>query len=390
MNYIHNSLNKLKRYCEIEDFKGRDPYDGLNSRIFENTPLRTFKICRLFWIQLFKLSPIDIRALFLIPKEHNPKALALFLSGYTNLYGISGDQQYKEKIDYLISKLIDIQSPSTYSGACWGYNFSWQSRTFFIPKFTPNVVVSVFTGNAFLDAYEATNNERYLEISKSICNFILKDLNRSFDDKDNFCFSYSPLDDSKIFNASLFASGFLSRIYYFTNDELLKNEAKKSIEFCCNRQNNDGSWFYGLGSNQRWIDSFHTGYNLEALYEYQKYTKDKSYKKNFEHGLDFYLSNFFTEEGIPKYYNDSIYPVDIHSTAQLIVLLSKAGLLNGNLPLAERVLIWTINNMQAETGYFYYQVKKYYKIKIPYIRWAQAWMFYALSCYLYYEKNIGT
>ncbi len=51
-------------------------------------------------------------------------------------------------------------------------------------------------------------------------------------------------------------------------------------------------------------------------------------------------------------------------------------------PLADKVLNWTIANMQDKKGYFYYQKYRFYKIKIPYIRWSQAWMFYALTTYL--------
>ena len=33
MNIIEDSLEKLREYIEKENFKGFDPYDGLNSRI---------------------------------------------------------------------------------------------------------------------------------------------------------------------------------------------------------------------------------------------------------------------------------------------------------------------------------------------------------------------
>jgi hypothetical protein len=56
--------------------------------------------------------------------------------------------------------------------------------------------------------------------------------------------------------------------------------------------------------------------------------------------------------------------------------------------LLERVLNWTIKNMHSNKGYFYYQVKKLYKIRLPYMRWSQAWMFYALSTYMLEEKKI--
>jgi len=35
--------------------------------------------------------------------------------------------------------------------------------------------------------------------------------------------------------------------------------------------------------------------------------------------------------------------------------------------------------MQDIEGFFYYQKWKWYTNKIPYIRWSQAWMFYALA-----------
>ena len=71
-NLTMSSANKafisLKEYCEAEDFKGWDPYDGLNSKIFQATPLKHWDIARLVWIQCFKRSPINFRKLLLVPK----------------------------------------------------------------------------------------------------------------------------------------------------------------------------------------------------------------------------------------------------------------------------------------------------------------------------------
>lgn len=383
MDCIHSSFKRLKEYCESQDFKGWDPYDGLNSKVLGSLSLlRDLKLFRLLWTQFFKLSPVNLRRIFSVPKEHNPKGLALFLAGYSNIYKATKEKKDKEAIDYLADKLLNMSSKGGYSGYCWGYNFDWQSRAFFIPKFTPNVIVSTFAGNALLDAYELTDNTGYFQASRSICEFIQKDLNKNYDSKGNFCFSYSPIDNSRIFNATLLVSRFLARVYSLTGEEILKDMAKRSMEFCVRHQNVEGSWYYGIEDNQKWIDSFHTGYILEAIYEYQKYTGDEAYAESFKRGLDFYLGNFFTEEGMPKYYVNSIYPIDVHSTAQLIVLLSKAGLLTKKIDLAKKVLTWSIENMQDKKGYFYYQIKKCCRIKIPYMRWSCAWAFYALSCFL--------
>jgi hypothetical protein len=57
--------------------------------------------------------------------------------------------------------------------------------------------------------------------------------------------------------------------------------------------------------------------------------------------------------------------------------------------LINRVMKWTIEHMQSSEGYFYFQKNKMYTTKIPYMRWSQAWMFYALSTFLltFSKKN---
>ena len=132
MSYIQ-SFNLLKDYCEKENFKGWDPYDGLNSKVFKFFKLDKVKFFRLAWIQLFKRNPINLREVFLIEKDYNPKGLGLFLSGYCNLYSIEKKDEYLNHITFLADKLIELQSKG-YSGSCWGYNFDWQSRAFFLTK----------------------------------------------------------------------------------------------------------------------------------------------------------------------------------------------------------------------------------------------------------------
>ncbi|MFC1785822.1 delta-aminolevulinic acid dehydratase, partial [Candidatus Neomarinimicrobiota bacterium] len=190
-----------------------------------------------------------------------------------------------------------------------------------------------------------------------------------------------------VYNASLLGSKLLTRIYYYTKNKNLLKVAKKSVNACINAQNDDGSWIYGELGIQNWIDSFHTGYNLESISDYQKYSKDHSFDKNIEIGINYYINNFFLNDGTPKYYHDKVYPTDIHCSAQLIVTLFHLNKLQKYNGLVNQVLHWTITNMQDKKGYFYYQKRKYWTNKIPYMRWSQAFMFYALSYYLLLNKS---
>lgn len=379
---IQQSFLRLKNYCEKENFKGWDPYDGLNSRLFNASPLVLFRLPRLAWIQLFKKNPVNFRNIFLVPKGYNPKALGLFLTGYCNLYKISPDENYHKTINFLIEKLFELQSKG-WSGACWGYNFPWQSRTFFHPKYTPTVVVTSFVANALLDAYEITGDKKLLETARSSCDFILKDLNRTYSETGDYCFSYSPLDKTQVFNASLLGSRLLARVYKITGEQPLFEAARKSVNYCISFQREDGSWLYGTLPHHHWIDSFHTGFNLECISDYINYTGDNSFRQHLLKGKQYYLEVFFTPDGVPKYYNTSIYPVDIHCSAQLFSTLFRLGILQQEKEVAETVLAWTIKHMQDQSnGYFYYQEHRWVTLRIPYMRWSQAWMFYAMTFYL--------
>lgn len=377
---INESFDSLISYCEKENYKGWDPYDGLNSWLTQKTPLGKSRFFRLTWIQLFKRNPLNLRPLFGIKKEYNPKGLGLFLIGYCNLYNKTNKKEYFDKIKFISNAILQLQTKG-YSGACWGYNFDWQARAFFQPKYTPTVVVTSFIVEALLQSYEITKDKKLIETATSAAHFILKDLNRTYASNMNYTLSYSPIDKTQVFNAGLLGAKTLALIYKYTNEGYLLNEAKKIVDYVCSKQKLDGSWAYGTLPFHQWVDNFHTGYNLECIYIYQKISGDLTYRNNIYKGLDYYLNNFFTEEGISKYYNDKIFPVDIHAPAQLLVTLAKMDILEEHKGLVEKVIRWTINNMQSQQGYFYYQKRRILSSKIPYIRWAQSWMFYALSYY---------
>ena len=386
-----DSFKKLLTYCEKEEYKGWDPYDGLNSWVIQKTPLGKSRLFRLAWIQLFKRSPVNFRSLFGVKKDYNPKGLGLFLIGYCSLYKIENKKEYLDKINFLSGKILELQTKG-YSGACWGYNFDWQARAFFQPKFTPTVVATTFIGESLLKAYEITKRQELLDTVISSAKFVLNDLNKSYDENENFTLSYSPLDYTQVYNAGLLGAKLLCLIYKYTNDNNLLENAKRIVSYVCDKQLNDGAWTYGTLPFHQWKDNFHTGYNLECIHTYQNISGDQSFNSNIEIGLKYYLKNFFTEDGLSKYYHNKVFPVDIHAPAQLIVTLSKLDKLEMNKGLVTKVLHWTIDNMQSKEGYFYYQKKKSVTSKIPYIRWAQSWMFYAFSYYFLefkeeYEKS---
>ena len=374
--------DQLFNYCENENFAGFDPFDGLNSKIFQATPLKHFTIPRLAWLQMVKRSPTNLRPALKIEKGINSKGIALFALAELSRFRATNNNNHAENSKELLNILSEQKYELSKSKTAFGYNFDWQSRAFYAPKGTPTIVPTAFAAFAFLDAFEIFKNEKYLQISEEICRFITEDLNRPFENETEICFSYTPIDKSVIFNASLLAGEVLANVGKLTNKDEYLNLAEKSANFVINKQNENGSWAYGSKLRHAWIDNFHTAYILLSLFRLQKIIpklKDKA-ESSIKSGIDFWLNNFFLEDGTPKYFDKQTFPIDIHSASAAIVALCELNEFDNRcLPQAEKVADWTAKNLRDESGFFYYQKTKSHTIKTSFIRWANAWTAFALA-----------
>ncbi|SDJ66752.1 delta-aminolevulinic acid dehydratase [Microbulbifer yueqingensis] len=382
---IETSFGKLRNYVEREGYRGNDPFDGLSGR-FNNTVFFRYRFFRLLVQQLIKRSPIDFRRVLGIDKKYIPKGLGLLLAGYARIYSISRSNADLDCCNRLF-ELILSQKTDGYSGNCWGFPGYWQTKAFFQPFGAPQVVASTYIGNGLLDFYELAGNKAALREASDIAPFILNDLNQVEYPDGSISVSYTVYDNSAVYNATALAARFLSRLYRYTNDPKLLEFSERAIRYVCGGQKSDGSWPYSPLSFHQWVDGFHSGYNIECIHDYQKYTGDRGFAAVVDKGLSYYIDNFFTNAGVPKYYNNSTYPIDVHSPAQLVITLSKLGRFQEHRAIIDRVLGWTIENMQSDDGFFYYQINSFFTSKIPYMRWSQAWMFYAMATYLMEVKS---
>lgn len=370
-NFKIACLNILK-WALSENFSGFDPYDGLNIPIFSLEFIRK-KYIMLITTQFFKNFPINLRPFFGIKKERNPKGIALFVLGLLNLYEKYNDKIYLELAENLLNWLKINRSPYSKNYA-WGYNFPWQSRNSYKPKNFPNIVSTTFVGLAFLEGYKKTKKDEFLEITNSSCKFIVDELNITIKD-DNICFSYSPVDYEKVYNATLLGSLLLMENWHITNVDRFKEYGEKSVRFVLKAQNDDGSWYYGENKNQKWIDNFHTGYNLWCLKKISKIVKIEKLDDSVNLGMKYYIENLFDEDFLPKYFHNKLYPLDIHCFATAIIVF----VLFNKKEIYEKILNKSFELFLYEKYYFYYRKNRFFTNKIPYMRWSNAWMFFALS-----------
>lgn len=398
---LTDTLVALRRYCADNDYKGWDPYDGLNSRIFRAIPLiRRSAIIRLCWIQLFKRSPLNLRRILLVPKQHNAKGVALALQAHCEIYHtleiepslakLLGDKaSIKEEIARIAKLLITLATPG-FSGPAWGYNFPWQCRReFLFPAGQPTVVATNFAVWALLDAYDIIGDKALLDTACAAARFVTNDLRRT-PHAGGIILSYSTMPgNDTIYNASLLGSRILTRIYTYTGEKALLELAQQSLKACAAEQRSDGSWTYGLKPVTGWIDSFHSGYNLDAYADYERLTGDHTYDSVLERGLKYYTSTFFNaEDGTPSYYHNKRYPIDIHCPGQLPITLDSTNRYEQYRSLAHKVFDWTIENMRQKDGTFIYQKKPGISSRIPYMRWSLTFELRSLAVMLRREVMI--
>ena len=386
---IKTTANKLLAYCQANNWAGYDPYDALNSRLFKALPFLDFRIPRLVLTQALKRSPVNIRPLALVPKTQNPKAIGLFLSAFVN-FSKAGIDGQEDLVKSMVDRLVALRSKNV-PYWCWGYSFPWQMRQKIVPSGAPNLVCTTFAASALLDAYEHTRDPRCLEMAVSAAEYILNDL--YWAESETFAgFSY-PLRSSRVlvYNANFLAAALLCRVYKLTGENKFLGPAMRAARCSADKQNADGSWYYGDAPTQGWVDNFHTGFNLCALKSLGKYADTTEFETRIQHGFEFYRAHFYREDGAARYFHNSTYPIDIHAVAQSIITpLELDGRDAENIQMSRMAFQWAMNHMWDDHGFFYYRVLRSCTIRTSYMRWSQAWMLLALSTMLSESKAAVT
>ena len=377
---LDTAYSQLLTWCRERNFAGHDPFDALNSKVFQLSPLASSRSARLVFTQLLKRSPSDFRNIARVPPQQNAKGIALFALAHLAEYRSKKTIESEHAARALLANLQEM-TLKNYAGAAWGYNFDWQSRNFFALRGTATIVPTAFAGRAFIEAAHAFNDERYFQQARSICDFIVAELPRPVDTETEVCFSYAPDTSTQIFNASLLAAEVLADVGAVTKEKELIDLAERATRFVVNHQRPDGSWVYGMDPAQSWIDNFHTAYVLFSLDRIIKNTTASTeFRAALTRGYKFWKDSFFLADGWPKYYHHHPYPVDVHAGATAIVtFLELTGLDSSATVNAEKIAEWLIMNMRDEQGFFYYQRRRFYTVRKPYMRWSQAWMLYALA-----------
>ena len=372
------ALEKLRAWIESRQFAGYEPYDVLNSPYLRGDWAHKAPLSFVLIQTGKRFGGLRLRQALKIPPSRNPKALGLCLSAYCDLSRSGHD--VSAEAAWLKAELIRLRSPAEQE-FCWGYDWDYMSiRGTRLPAFSPNCIASYFCGTAMLEMGEAFGDSEALEIAESVARFFVSRLNRSLESENAVCFSYTPNDKTLIYNNSVLAGVFLARLGKLRDKKDYLSLARKTMVFLQTNQLPTGGWYYGCLRRQRWIDGFHTSYNICALLDYQAITGSREFEETMLLGHRYYRSIFFTAEGAPKYFHNRIFPIDIHSCSQAILHFAAFASIDSEArALGWRTFQWTMRNMSAVDGSFFYQRHRTWVDRSPYMRWGQAWMFRALA-----------
>ena len=364
---IEQAVGQMRAWGEARDWKGYDPYDGLNSPVASVVALGT-PLGRRVVTQAVKLAPVNLRPLLGIRPEWNAKALGLVASGYARLWAATGDESAREEAERWLAWLEENHSGDS-SGLAWGYNFDVQTRFFAYPRGSANTIATSFVAHAFLDACELFGDERWRAPAAAAARYLETNMRAP-----GGHFRYLPNSDELIHNANLLACGVLTRAGR-------GDGVREAIEISLRAQRQDGAWPYADGPLGAWVDNFHTAYVLESLVWCADVAP--AARTALRSGLAFWERELFLGDGTPKHDADHLYPIDAHCYASAI----DAWIAVGRVEDAQRTARLLVERMFAPSGYVWFQKRRIWTNRVPFVRWTTAPSFRALAGLLLRESR---
>ncbi|MDR3572041.1 MAG: aspartate-semialdehyde dehydrogenase [Candidatus Pacebacteria bacterium] len=370
----------LFEHCRVYDFAGDDPFDSLNSSLFQTLGLGAISAARIAWLQFHKRSPVNLRRIVGVPRKRNPKGVALIVLGMLERLKLDACPfQMADAIslgDWLLSERCDVRR---WKHSAWGYHFDWAARAFFVPKGTPNAITTCYVARALYALGNATGEIRFVDAAVD-AGYFLNTLFMVFDGQSYY--GYIPGEKAFVHNANLWSAALVSETARQNGDDTLRAQSLRAARQSACMQRSDGAWHYGTRAHHAFVDGFHTGYNLEALNVIARAHGTGEFDEAISRGLDFYRKAFFLCDGTVKYYDSGTWPLDTHSVAQALITLLTVGKTAADRRTADTIYRRAIDTLyMRDKKRFIYQRGRFITNRTDYLRWTQAWAFYSISLF---------
>jgi hypothetical protein len=392
--YLDNLFNWIMK----NGWAGWDPYDFWDTEIGRSLsgPENIFqRICRVILFRASEFFPITVRRILKVNPQVNSKAMGLFASAFLQLEAveksprlINHEPAYNHCFNWLEKNAV-----TTFGGRGWGYHYNWKSRIL-IPRNTPFLVTSAIIGDAYWLKYKMHGDKKALFTCEEICQFIFNGINRSGYKKDgSFCFSFTPIDNFQVHNSNLLGAEFLIRIGLEVGREDWIRTGILAAQFSLSEIREDGTLNYWSNEQSNGVqqDTSHSGFEIRALNSIACLTNSAVFREAADKYFNTWLKDYFLQDGVPKFTRQDNHILEVHSCAEALlcaVRMFESGRFDKEVFLrhSQGVLsaaseLWV--QEESDMGYFLSRIYKKIgiklKVRIPYIRWGEAWMFNALA-----------
>lgn len=373
-NRPFSTLMATLNYSQERNYAGYDYSDGLSSQILKRLPV-DHKWINILFQESAKRAPINLRPLLLIPRRRNFKGVALFALANVGAYELTGLSEYLTEASDLLKWLLENRQESPFG---WGHNHEIQTLKQKVPRNTPSIVTNCYATRAILRTASHTDTLGYELVRDRIPEFIVNDLAyTSADPGSRIKYRPTASEDAYVLNANALGARVLLDLYEEFDDRSLRARAEDVLDYVAARQHSLGGWKYTdpPSASHLSMDNHHNGFIIESFLRHKNVTGSHRYSDTVNSSLQFYSDVLFEADGAPNWDESNCYPKDIHAVAQGILTFTMAD----NIEFADRIVSWTLDNLYAGSGQFYYRKGKFYTRSYTLMRWCQAWMAYALS-----------
>jgi hypothetical protein len=357
---LRDAARRLITLAAQSLWRGPDPYDALFVRW--PAPLVDRPRRRQVIIQMHARSPVDIRRLYRRRHSLVPKAPALLGQAASRLVAAQDDAGLRELACDALQTLFDDMSCGEDG---WGYPWDTQTRWSHYPGGSPNIVATAFSANALTEAAATLGQPVWRTRAERAADWVAREL---FLPTDGY-FAYHRHSDRLVHNANLLGAALVHELARNAPgaDEAVRIATARTLD----AQRADGTWPYGETADLEWVDSFHTGYILDALCRLEGV--DPRIPAALERGAHAYLTGFFDDDGRARLWHGRPYPTDSHSAGTGMTVLAR--LAQRDLVAAEtvsRVAHHTLTRMIHSNGHAVFRRQRWGATHVYYTRWCDA------------------
>ena len=386
---IASAVLAFERWLEQGGYASYDPYDlwGTRYGVWSRALYYRRSALGLPFVGPLVITDVvwpQVRTV-LVPKNRYASADAQLALGFLNRHATTGEREHLAKAEAIVEHLLSTSIPG-YHGLCWGYQFDWQNCDGLWPRNTPFITTTPYVFEALQRMFAVTQNPRYRQAMESVARFVAEDLRDTVTSSGGSAVSYSPLDTSKVINASTYRALVLVEAAQLAPNPAYLAKAWRNLNFVLESQRPDGSWLYSIDNPaEAFIDHFHTCFVLGNLAKIDRRLGDQRLQGAIARGYRYYREHLFHRDGLPKSFarqsRMQLVRLRLYDVAEAIMLGTVLkDCIPGAFDFAGQLALRVAQEYQLPDGHFVTRVYKGgMRHRMPFLRWPQAPMYCALT-----------